>query len=410
VTPSSKPGASKPAASAKSPSKPSSKSGSSSKSSKADPPSTSDSSGSSKPAAAEPVEGRPKGRVPQAAPRARKTRRSTATDAAPSTSSAGKSSATKSTAKSSATKSTATKTSGKSTATSKRVTPPKGQEPDEPPVKGWRALLGPTDPDYVKPRDRERPWWGMGDMAVWFLVSQVAGGIAYYLAAVLGGYSLYWPVGPGTRVGEVVGRVGSGQAPYVTPTVIDMPLWLTQLIQIPLWIGFLGGPLYVSWRKGSNLKDDFGATMEWKDIPLGLAIGAVCQIVVLWVIYKLLFLIIGTQDVSADARALTSKATSPVLTVVLLVGVTVLSPVFEELFFRGLSMRAIAKRFGPRWGIVLSALFFAFAHFQTLQFPGLFMFGLVLGWLANRYGRLGPSIWAHIGFNVVAAVSLLLGT
>ncbi len=36
---------------------------------------------------------------------------------------------------------------------------------------------------------------------------------------------------------------------------------------------------------------------------------------------------------------------------------------------------------------------------RPLQFLGLFVFGLVLGALVRVTGRLGPAIWAHVGFN-----------
>jgi membrane protease YdiL (CAAX protease family) len=44
---------------------------------------------------------------------------------------------------------------------------------------------------------------------------------------------------------------------------------------------------------------------------------------------------------------------------------------------------------------------------QPLQFPALVLFGVVVGWLVRRYDRLGPAVWAHVGFNVTAAVVLV---
>jgi membrane protease YdiL (CAAX protease family) len=35
------------------------------------------------------------------------------------------------------------------------------------------------------------------------------------------------------------------------------------------------------------------------------------------------------------------------------------------------------------------------------------VFGVILGFMAWRTGRIGPAIWAHVGFNVVAAAGLL---
>ena len=35
------------------------------------------------------------------------------------------------------------------------------------------------------------------------------------------------------------------------------------------------------------------------------------------------------------------------------------------------------------------------------------IFGAVVGWLVWRTDRLGPAIWAHVGFNLTAAVVLV---
>jgi len=123
--------------------------------------------------------------------------------------------------------------------------------------------------------------------------------------------------------------------------------------------------------------------------------------------YKVIFVFVPEQDVSAGARSLTDRATTPATAVILFLVVAIGAPFCEELFFRGLSQRAIAKRLGPIWGIVLTAVFFALVHGKLLELPGLFMFGLILSYLAFRYDRLGPSIFAHIGFNTVTAVLLL---
>ena len=62
---------------------------------------------------------------------------------------------------------------------------------------------------------------------------------------------------------------------------------------------------------------------------------------------------------------------------------------------------------GTNWAIVGSAALFGAAHLEPLQFPALFVFGLVAAVLATRTGRLGPGIWAHVAFNSVAVVNLV---
>jgi membrane protease YdiL (CAAX protease family) len=79
----------------------------------------------------------------------------------------------------------------------------------------------------------------------------------------------------------------------------------------------------------------------------------------------------------------------------------------EELFYRGLVLRAIAMRLGPGPAIAISSLVFGIVHFQLLDTIALSLFGALCGWLAVRHGRLGPAIWAHAAFNLTAFISLL---
>ena len=257
----------------------------------------------------------------------------------------------------------------------------------------------------------EAPVWGMGDMLIWWLVSFVA---TLVFSIVLGGYlissgayEVFWPNDEGWAVGEVAGRIGLGQAPEVTVGLNGAPLWLQIVFQIPLWVVLVAGPVYVAWRKRLSLRDDFGLSFRAIDAPIGLVIGVACQLLLVPAVYWVVFKVVGEQDVSASARALTTRADDVwgLLALGLIVGVG--APIAEEIFYRGLSQHAIAKRFGPRLAILLGAAFFAVSHLQLVQFVGLFAFGLVLGTLSERFKRLGPPIFAHVGFNLTAAAVLV---
>lgn len=193
----------------------------------------------------------------------------------------------------------------------------------------------------------------------------------------------------------------------------ELPLTMIALLQIPLWAGYLGMPLYAAQRKGNGLVADFGLRMQGWDVLRGLGAGLGTQIVAIPLLYLLIFAITDAlgwdydQDLSAAARELTDKATDPVGVVLLVLIVAIAAPIIEELFFRGLLLRAIEKRSGPTWALWASSLIFGAVHLQLLQFPALTLIGLVLGWLTLHYGRLGPAIWAHIAFNSVAVISLL---
>lgn len=102
----------------------------------------------------------------------------------------------------------------------------------------------------------------------------------------------------------------------------------------------------------------------------------------------------------------------------LVLAAVVLAPVTEELLFRGVLLRALRPR-GPRFALVVSSLIFSAVHILGLDqdrplqsaavvLPPLFVLGLLLAWITQRSGRLGPAIFIHSGWNLLAAFVLLL--
>jgi membrane protease YdiL (CAAX protease family) len=89
------------------------------------------------------------------------------------------------------------------------------------------------------------------------------------------------------------------------------------------------------------------------------------------------------------------------------------APFVEELFFRGLLQRSMA-----RLGIAacfVQALVFGLIHVTPSEgagnvgiILGVGVFGLVLGLAARRFGRLGPTMIGHAVFNAAAVIPLLL--
>lgn len=189
----------------------------------------------------------------------------------------------------------------------------------------------------------------------------------------------------------------------------DIPLWATALLQVPLWAGLGGAPVWASWTKGrASLAADFGLCMRWTDVPIGLAVGLVGQFALL-ILLGLLYQLLGVDldRVGETAEQLTGQATDAVGVVLLVVIVAIGAPVFEELFYRGLWLRALQRRLGSVWAVVLSSVLFGLVHLQLFDFPALAGFGALAAVLTVRTGRLGPAIWAHVAFNLTAVVSLL---
>ena len=189
----------------------------------------------------------------------------------------------------------------------------------------------------------------------------------------------------------------------------DIPLWATALLQTPLWAGLLGAPLWATMLKGRrSLAADFGLRTTPFDVPLGLVVGFGSQIVLLLLLSLVYHLLgIDLDRVGETAEELTEGATSATGVVLLVLIVGFAAPVFEELFYRGLWLRAIERRAGPVVAVIGSSLLFGIVHFEPYDLPALVGFGAVAAVLTIRTGRLGPAIWAHVAFNLTAVVGLL---
>ena len=92
-----------------------------------------------------------------------------------------------------------------------------------------------------------------------------------------------------------------------------------------------------------------------------------------------------------------------------------LAPLLEELFFRGVLFRALrqafgsdASRYSTALAVVTSAVLFALAHGEPLQFAGLAFLGVVLAIMVQRTARIVPSVITHASFNAVAFAALVV--
>lgn len=76
-----------------------------------------------------------------------------------------------------------------------------------------------------------------------------------------------------------------------------------------------------------------------------------------------------------------------------------LVPIAEEVFYRGFLFPPLKKRTGVFAAIVLSALIFTLTHFDQIWFIEIFIVGLVLSWMFNRFQSLLPGLLTHIILN-----------
>jgi membrane protease YdiL (CAAX protease family) len=82
-------------------------------------------------------------------------------------------------------------------------------------------------------------------------------------------------------------------------------------------------------------------------------------------------------------------------------------PFAEELFFRGVGVRALLP-FGGLGAVVLTAIAFGLGHGILVALPVLALFGAALGWVRLRSGSVWPGMVAHGFYNGVALLIVYL--
>ena len=78
------------------------------------------------------------------------------------------------------------------------------------------------------------------------------------------------------------------------------------------------------------------------------------------------------------------------------------TPLSEEIFFRGFVFRGLVPKIGPWMAIVVSACVFSVFHINFAVMIPIFITGLLFAWLYWRTGSLWASIGAHAGQNALA--------
>jgi membrane protease YdiL (CAAX protease family) len=197
------------------------------------------------------------------------------------------------------------------------------------------------------------------------------------------------------------------------------PPWVVICGLVGLWIGFIGAVVLASRTKGTgNIRRDMRLEVRPWDLVIGPAVGLVAQIGLIPLLYLPLEHVVPnlSNRLSQPAKHLTGGFPGADLALIAVLTVVVV-PVIEETLFRGLVLQAFLKVFGgagralgPVLACVMTGIVFGLAHFEPLELLGLAAFGAVLAWMAYKFRRLGPCIFAHAAFNLVAVLVVAFPT
>ena len=111
------------------------------------------------------------------------------------------------------------------------------------------------------------------------------------------------------------------------------------------------------------------------------------------------------EEVRTPVYRLLPQLHRPLEMAAVVVLVAIIVPVGEEIFFRGLTFGVLRRMMNRHVAVVTSALFFASAHLQPVEFLPILILGMILAYLYDYTGSLIPGMIAH-GVNNLAALFL----
>jgi membrane protease YdiL (CAAX protease family) len=227
----------------------------------------------------------------------------------------------------------------------------------------------------LKPRDRFSP-----------LEFALVIGVAF-------GYSIYLSVGD-LLSGNVVGTAGAGDV-FGDESMYRLVVWELLLAGPVAGILYLGG-----WR----LRDfSLGISLKTSLIGASICVGYLVAHEVFTFVMMQIPALLPLIDVSTSY----APAAPPSLMAIVLV--STVNPVFEEVFAGAYVIKTLHRRFGLTAAIWVSVAIRAAYHlYQGIpSLPTHVAYGLALGLVYARYGRLWPLILSHALLDAFATALLI---
>lgn len=146
---------------------------------------------------------------------------------------------------------------------------------------------------------------------------------------------------------------------------------------------------------------------HWAYYLIAALLGASLQVPADWAEYLVTRVWpIPAADLEAQLQML--QMSTPLQRVMVPFVTVCVGPVVEELFFRGALQSGLRKHHASWTVVLLVAALFAAAHVTPQLLPAYLLTGLVLSGLRALSGSLMPSLIAHMFFNAVAIISLMV--
>lgn len=184
----------------------------------------------------------------------------------------------------------------------------------------------------------------------------------------------------------------------------DGPPPQDELVRLTLWGSVAGLLLLVPVARRFGLWRILGDRVAWR--------SCWWRILVAWSVLIAIAVVINLVNRHADTSTMQTKMIESLVdggrarfgTPWVLMVLSLLVPVYEELVFRGLLLGGMSRHISFGWANAIQATLFAVAHNDSPRFVFYLALGLLCGWLVRKSRSLGPSIALHSANNTLATV------
>lgn len=190
----------------------------------------------------------------------------------------------------------------------------------------------------------------------------------------------------------------------------DLTIPQLLVVAVGAWTAFLVALAIASRKFGTgDLLGDFAARFRAIDL-VGVPLGVLTQLALIPLLYVPLRALwpdtFSSERLEERAQDLADRANG--FSAVLLVLIVVVgAPIVEELVYRGLLQRSLGSIVNAWPALVMTAMWFSLIHLSPVEYPGLFLAGLVFGAGVVATNRIGPAIVTHAAFNATGIIVVL---
>ncbi len=179
------------------------------------------------------------------------------------------------------------------------------------------------------------------------------------------------------------------------------------IFPLGLILAVLGGTKFLLTKQNQTLKGFLSLRLPKKNAFWLVPVAVISYIVVLIVALSILMALNPEAAKQEQDVALAVEKMGGWKLIASVIGVGLLTPIGEELFFRGLLIRMYAKRLNKYWAVGISSFLFALAHAQLNVGIDTFIFGAFLGFVTIKTESIYPAIGMHMLKNGLALAFII---